>query len=111
MAAIKILKIFYTSIVLLSAGLLLLSGGSSVLNLHASFGLQPASASTQYGILGHQAPELELNTWIDGNGKPMDSVKLEDYRGKVIFLFFFSGLVTRMPPGGVPNPSKIDAGV
>jgi hypothetical protein len=51
--------------------------------------LQTASASTQYGILGRQAPELELNTWIDGNGKPMDPVKLGDYRGKVIYLYFF----------------------
>ena len=52
-------------------------------------GLQPASANMQYGILGQQAPELDLTTWIDGNGKPMDPVKLKDYRGHVIFLYFF----------------------
>jgi hypothetical protein len=43
----------------------------------------------QYGILGRQAPELNLTTWIDGAGNPMDPIKLKDYRGKVIFLYFF----------------------
>jgi peroxiredoxin len=51
--------------------------------------MQPASANTQYGILGQVAPELELNSWIDGNGKPMEPVKLKDYRGKVVYLYFF----------------------
>jgi hypothetical protein len=73
----------------LLAGLILFSGGSSLLNSQAPLGIQPALASTQYGILGRQAPELELDTWIDGNGKPMDPVKLLDYRGKVIYLYFF----------------------
>ena len=82
-------KIFYASIVLSGVGLILLSGGSSVLDLHPTIGLQPAMANSQYGILARQAPELELNTWIDGNGKPMDPVTLSDYRGKVIYLYFF----------------------
>jgi hypothetical protein len=47
------------------------------------------SANTQYGILGRQAPEIDLDTWIDGNGKPMDPLRLEDYRGMVIYLYFF----------------------
>ena len=89
MTSIKILKFFYASVVLLGGGLILLSGVSSMLDPHAMFGIQTASASTQYGILGRQAPELELNTWIDGNGKPMDPVKLKDYRDKVIYLYFF----------------------
>ncbi len=82
-------KIFYASIVLSGVGLILLSGGSSVLDSHPTLGIQSALANSQYGILGRQAPELELNTWIDGNGKPMDPVKLSDYRGKVIYLYFF----------------------
>jgi hypothetical protein len=89
MTPCKIVKIFYASIVLLGVGLILLSGVSSVPDLHSTFGLQPVSASTQYGILGRQAPELELNNWIDGNGKPMDPIKLKDYRGEVIYLYFF----------------------
>lgn len=89
MKKIKMAKIFYASIVLLGVGLILLSGVSSVLDSHPMLGLQPALANSQYGILGRQAPELELNTWIDGNGKPMDPIKLGDYRGKVIYLYFF----------------------
>ena len=89
MKKIKMAKNFCASIVLLGVGLILLSGVSSVLDSHPTLGLQPALANSQYGILGRQAPELELNTWIDGNGKPMDPVKLRDYRGQVIYLYFF----------------------
>jgi len=74
------MKILCASMVLLGAGLILLS---------LNFGMQTASASTQFGILGQEAPEPELDTWINGNGKPMDPVKLTDYRGKVIYLYFF----------------------
>jgi len=80
MISIRAMKILCASMVLLGAGLILLS---------LNFGMQTASANTQYGILGQQAPGLELDTWIDGNGKPMDPVKLTDYRGKVIYLYFF----------------------
>jgi len=80
MILIRAMKILCASMVLLGAGLILLS---------LNFGMQTASANTQYGILGQQAPGLELDTWIDGNGKPMDPVKLTDYRGKVIYLYFF----------------------
>jgi hypothetical protein len=80
MIPIRAMKILCASMVLLGAGLILLS---------LNFGMQTASANTQYGILGQQAPGLELDTWIDGNGKPMDPVKLRDYRGKVIYLYFF----------------------
>jgi hypothetical protein len=66
-----------------------MSGGAGLFNFQSPLGLQPAIASNQYGILGRQAPELELNSWIDGNGKPMDPIKLRDYRGKVIYLYFF----------------------
>ena len=51
--------------------------------------LQTASASVQYGIQGKVAPELNLTTWIDGDGKPIDPINLSDYRGKVIYLYFF----------------------
>ena len=85
----KRIKAIIAGIGLLGAGLLLMSWGAGVLNFQAPLAIQPASAGTQYGILGRQAPELELNTWIDGNGKPMDPVKLRDYRGQVIYLYFF----------------------
>jgi hypothetical protein len=83
------IKAVITGTGLLGAGLIFLPGVSSMLDSHPGLGLQTASASTQYGILGRQAPEMELNTWIDGDGKPMDPIKLGDYRGKVIYLYFF----------------------
>lgn len=53
------------------------------------FGIPAASADTQYGILGQPAPELNLSDWIDGNGKKTESIRLSDYRGKVIYLYFW----------------------
>jgi len=55
----------------------------------AVVGIQIASAASQYGILGEVAPELNVNHWIDGNGKAMAPVRLSDYRGKVVYLYFF----------------------
>ena len=85
----KIQKAVLAGTGLFAAGLILLSGVVSVTEHPTPLGLQWASASTQYGILGQPAPEIELETWIDGNGKPMDPLKLEDYRGKIIYLYFF----------------------
>ena len=85
----KIRKAIITGAVLLGGWMITFSGMDSLYDNDTTIGLQTASASTQYGILGRPAPELELNTWIDGNGKPMDPIKLRDYRGKVIYLYFF----------------------
>lgn len=52
-------------------------------------GLQPAWASAKYGILGREAPELDLNTWIDGDGNAIAPIRLGDYRGNVVYLYFF----------------------
>ncbi len=82
-------KAVFTGAVLLSGWIFLFSGMAHLFDTGTTLGIQPAAAGTQYGILGRQAPELELNTWIDGNGKPMDPVELKDYRGKVIYLYFF----------------------
>ena len=67
-------------VMLARAGIILLIGIA---------GMPQSSASNQYGILGLKAPELGLNTWINGDGKPMDPVEIGDYRGKVIYLYFF----------------------
>ena len=85
----KLKPAIYTVIVLMGAWLILPYGMNYFFDSSDSIGFQTASAKTQYGILGRQAPELNLNTWIDGDGKQMDPVKLKDYRGKVIFLYFF----------------------
>ncbi len=48
-----------------------------------------ASAGSHYGIRGRQAPELDLDTWIDREGAKTAPIQLSAYRGKVIYLYFF----------------------
>lgn len=48
-----------------------------------------AEADNHRGILGRQAPELELNNWIDGTGGSIPAIRLNELRGKVIYLYFF----------------------
>ena len=50
---------------------------------------QLASAGSHLGILGRQAPELNLDNWIDADGNRMEPIQLSDYRGKVVYLYFF----------------------
>ena len=67
--------------------ILILFGGFS--NSGKFFSIPPATAEAHSGILGQPAPALNLHDWIDGNGKKMEPVRVEDYRGKVIYLYFF----------------------
>jgi len=46
-------------------------------------------AADKYGILGEKAPELNLDTWIDGDGLKKKTLRLKDLRGKVIYMYFF----------------------
>jgi hypothetical protein len=85
----KLKPALYKFLTLICVSIFLPYGMNYFFDSRETFGLQAAAATTQYGILGHQAPELYLNTWIDGSGNPMDPLKLKDYRGKVIFLYFF----------------------
>ena len=72
---------------LLMGTLVFLIGG--FFDSNSPFEIPAASADTQYGILGQPAPELNLSDWIDGNGKKTASIWLSDYRGKVVYLYFF----------------------
>jgi hypothetical protein len=85
----KLKPALYAFIILMGVWVILPYGMNQFFDSNDTVGLQPASANTQYGILGRQAPELNLTNWIGGAGKPMDPVKLKEYRGKVIFLYFF----------------------
>ena len=81
------LKYIIFTAVLLTGAFLSFSGGffySSTL-----FKIPSAAADAHLGIRGRPAPELNLSTWIDGNGKKSDSVRLSDFRGKVVYLYFF----------------------
>ena len=61
--------------------------GGSV--FYAMMAVPEASASGLYGIRSQKAPELNLNTWIDGDGNPTAPIRLEDFRGRVVYLYFF----------------------
>ena len=79
----------FRNIIKISAWVFLLCNIGFFNYFNILFGLKPASADVQYGIQGQLAPELNLTTWIDGDGKQIDPIKLSHYRGKVIYLYFF----------------------
>ena len=66
-----------------------LSISGDLIDSSTLFKIPNASADAHLGIRGQLAPELNLSTWIDGNGKKTESVRLIDYRGKVVYLYFF----------------------
>jgi hypothetical protein len=74
---------------LIGALLILLSMIDGLFASHTPTGIQTARADSHLGILGQQAPNLNLNNWIDGDGKKIDPVRLSAYRGKVIYLYFW----------------------
>ena len=76
-------------IIISCAGIIFLFKMGRSLDSEPKTGFPTASAAASYGILGRQAPELNLNTWIDGDGKPIEPIKLGACRGKVIYLYFF----------------------
>jgi len=76
-------------LLVLSAWIVLHADLTSSNNSSVIPGMRTAAANTQYGIQGQQAPALKLTTWIDGNGLSIDPIELNDYRGKVIYLYFF----------------------
>lgn len=65
---------------------LLISGFSGS---YPPFEMPLASAGSPYGIQGQMAPELNLSNWIDGHGQKTEPIRLGDYRGKVVYLYFF----------------------
>lgn len=44
--------------------------------------------NAKYGILGLQAPEWDVETWIDAEGEETQ-LELSDFEGKIIYLFTF----------------------
>ncbi len=43
----------------------------------------------EYGISGQQAPELNVPTWIDAEGKEIAPITLKDYEGEFKVLYCF----------------------
>ncbi|UCD91301.1 MAG: hypothetical protein JSW04_07765 [Desulfobacterales bacterium] len=85
----KLKPVVLTVFILSSIWMLTLSEMYRFFVPDAMIGIQAALASSPYGILGQAAPELNLNTWIDGNGNPIEPIRLNDYIGKVVYLYFF----------------------
>ena len=59
-----------------------------------------------FGILGQQAPELEVTTWIDGKGNET-SFKLADHKGKFVFMEFWQYWCPGCHSHGFPGLKKI----
>ncbi len=62
--------------------------------------------SNGYGIEGQQAPELKVEKWIDGKGKPT-TFKLADHKGKFIFMEFWQAWCPGCHKHGFPALKKI----
>lgn len=85
----KLRIVVFTALVFTGTWMIPLSEMNSILFPDVMIGIPTASADSHLGILGQAAPELKLNTWIDGNGKKIAPIQLSDYRGKVVYLYFF----------------------
>ncbi len=79
-----------------SAGAAALAGG---------LGTQSANAQTTRGIEGSEAPEIELDYWIDANGDPGKFSVLEA-RGKWVFLKCFQDWCPGCHSSGFPTLQK-----
>jgi hypothetical protein len=69
--------------------LFLLSVMDGMLPSRTPTGILTARAESHLGILGQQAPRLNLNNWINGDGEKIAPIRLSAYRGKVIYLYFW----------------------
>ncbi len=65
-----------------------------------------AAASSEYGIVGRNAPEIELDYWIDADGKPT-SFRLADHPDKWIFLKCFQSWCPGCHSHGLPAVKRI----
>ena len=59
------------------------------------------------GILGRKAPELKVSHWIGADGKETDPVTLSNYRGKVVYLYFFQSWCPGCHRYGFPTMAKL----
>ncbi len=58
------------------------------------------------GIVGKQAPEWKVQSWIDAEGNPTEEVKLSDYEGKVVFMLTFQSWCPGCHRYGFPTLQK-----
>lgn len=63
---------------------------------------QAGEAPAKYGIEGYMAPEIQLDYWIDGDGKPSEFSVIAA-RGKWVFLKFFQNWCPGCHSSGFPT--------
>ncbi len=66
---------------------------------------EPEQEFEKYGIRNYYAPEIELDYWIDANGKPSSFSVLEQ-KGKWVFLKFFQNWCPGCHKSGFPTLKK-----
>lgn len=72
----------------------------------ATFAQDDARQTHRYGILGQQAPELEVKTWIDGKGNST-SFNLADHKGKFVYMKLWQYWCPGCHAHGFPSLVKI----
>ncbi len=61
----------------------------------------------KYGIEGRQAPALDVPIWIDGKGKEMTPISLENYKGKFKVIYCFQAWCPGCHSQGLPSLQKM----
>lgn len=62
---------------------------------------------TNYGIVGHTAPEFEFDDWIDENGDETNPIRLSDFEGKIKVIYCFQSQCPGCHSIGFPNLKKL----
>ena len=68
-----------------------------------------AKKNRNLGILGQKAPELGLDNWIGKDGKKIPPIKLQDFRGKYVYLYFFQDWCPGCQKHGFPTLKKLNS--
>lgn len=67
-----------------------------------------AQSASKYGIVGHEAPDIKLDYWIDGNGEPTE-FSVAEQRGKWVFLKCFQNWCPGCHSSGFPTLQKFSS--
>lgn len=65
------------------------------------------NTTNSYGIIGRQAPELEVSIWIDGQGQHMRPLTLHLNTEKFHVIYCFQDWCLRCHSHGFPTLEKI----
>lgn len=65
------------------------------------------AAPRTHGILGKKAPELTVSNWTGADGEKIESPRLEDYKGKVVYIYCFQSWCPGCHSSGFPALAKL----